>query len=37
MKDYCVRLIEPVEICWDGGKTMVVGNWFVFGTLVAHD
>ena len=37
MEDYYVRLIEPVVICWAGGKMIVVGNWFVFGTLVTHD
>ena len=34
MEDYYVRLIEPVVICWAGGKMIVVGtNWFVFGII----
>ena len=36
MEDYYIRLIEPVAICWAGGKVtvIVVGNWFVFGIVI---
>ena len=39
MENYYIKLIEPVAICWAGGKVIVIvivvlGNWFVFGLVI---